>query len=57
MSEAEQIVDAVRERGLTSWYVLAPDEAHGFRKRASRDVFFTTMAVFFERKVRSDPPE
>ena len=37
VSEAEQIVAAVRERGETVWYLRAENEGHGFRKKANRD--------------------
>lgn len=36
-SEAEQILAAVRERGLKAWYLLAKDEGHGFRKKPNID--------------------
>ncbi len=55
VGEAEQIVEAVRAHGNASWYVLAPDEGHGFRKRKNRDVFFAVMALFFERELNSEP--
>ena len=36
-SEAEQILDAVREAGADPWYLLALDEGHGFAKKSNRD--------------------
>jgi dipeptidyl aminopeptidase/acylaminoacyl peptidase len=32
MSESDQIVDALRERGIPHTYLVYPDEGHGFRK-------------------------
>lgn len=49
VSEAEQIVAAMRERGKEVWYMLAPTEGHGFRQRVNRDTFYVAMAMFFER--------
>jgi len=49
MSEAEQIVAAVRARGKEAWYLLARDEGHGFRKRTNVDAMEHVMAMFWER--------
>jgi dipeptidyl aminopeptidase/acylaminoacyl peptidase len=49
LAEAEQIVKAVREGGNEAWYMMAPDEGHGFRKRRTRDTFYRLMATFFEK--------
>jgi dipeptidyl aminopeptidase/acylaminoacyl peptidase len=48
LGEAEQIVKAVRDGGIEAWYMVAPDEGHGFRKRRTRDAFYQLMATFFE---------
>jgi dipeptidyl aminopeptidase/acylaminoacyl peptidase len=49
MSEAEQIVAAVRAKGKEAWYLVAKDEGHGFRKRSNRDQMAYTMSMFWER--------
>ena len=49
LGEAEQIVKAVRDGGNEAWYMMAPDEGHGFRKRQTRDTFYEIMAAFFEK--------
>jgi dipeptidyl aminopeptidase/acylaminoacyl peptidase len=49
LGEAEQIVKAVRDGGNEAWYMMAPDEGHGFRKRQTRDTFYELMAAFFEK--------
>jgi dipeptidyl aminopeptidase/acylaminoacyl peptidase len=49
LGEAQQIVKAVREGGNEAWYMMAPDEGHGFRKRQTRDTFYHLMATFFEK--------
>ena len=48
-SEAEQIVSAVREAGVPTWYLLGKDEGHGFTKRNHEDYLFLSYAMFFER--------
>ena len=37
LSEAEQILAAVREAGGDPWYLVALDEGHGFAKQSNRD--------------------
>ena len=32
MSESDQIVEALRERGIPHTYLVYPDEGHGFEK-------------------------
>ena len=32
MSESDQIVEALRERGIPHTYLVYPDEGHGFKK-------------------------
>jgi dipeptidyl aminopeptidase/acylaminoacyl peptidase len=46
VSEAEQIVNRVRSKGGTVWYLQANDEGHGFQKRQNRDAYYETFAQF-----------
>jgi dipeptidyl aminopeptidase/acylaminoacyl peptidase len=48
-SEAEQILKAVRAAGHDVWYMLAPDEGHGFAKKENRDTF-NLLAILFLQK-------
>ncbi len=47
--ESEQIVAALRDRGLPVDYVTVPDEGHGFVKRANRIRIYGAMAEFLDR--------
>ena len=49
VSEAEQIVKAVRENGYESWYLLAKDEGHGFRKKANQSAYLQAVTLFVEK--------
>lgn len=49
VSEAEQIVKAVRARGREVWQVLATNEGHGFHKKENRDRFSEISVMFLER--------
>ncbi len=49
LSEAEQIVRAVRKQGRDVWYMVAKNEGHGFRKRRNRDLFYSLLILFFDK--------
>jgi dipeptidyl aminopeptidase/acylaminoacyl peptidase len=57
VSEAQQLVAALREREKEVWYMLAPTEGHGFKQRINRDTFYVAMAMFFERYLLHEPIE
>ena len=49
VTEAEQIVKAVKASGKDVWYMLARNEGHGFRKRENRDLSQQLLVLFFEK--------
>ncbi|MGK7297099.1 MAG: S9 family peptidase [Candidatus Wenzhouxiangella sp. M2_3B_020] len=48
VSEAEQIVTALREQGSPVWYMNALNEGHGFRRKENRDLFQEATILFLE---------
>jgi dipeptidyl aminopeptidase/acylaminoacyl peptidase len=48
LSEAAQIVAAVRANGAPVWYVTALNEGHGFQRRENRALFNAVAASFLE---------
>jgi dipeptidyl aminopeptidase/acylaminoacyl peptidase len=46
LSEAEQMVKAIRSHGGTVWYLMAKDEGHGFAKKKNADHQFLSMVLF-----------
>ncbi|HSW00493.1 MAG TPA: S9 family peptidase [Sedimentisphaerales bacterium] len=46
LSEAEQMVERVREHGAPVWYLMAKDEGHGFRKKENADFQFYATILF-----------
>jgi dipeptidyl aminopeptidase/acylaminoacyl peptidase len=48
-SEAEQIVAAVKQKGIPVEYILLPDEGHGISKRENRIRVFTAIVDFLDR--------
>ncbi|MFK7850057.1 MAG: alpha/beta fold hydrolase [Akkermansiaceae bacterium] len=49
VTEAEQIVDAVRKQDQPVWYLNALNEGHGYRKKENRDVFSQTVLMFLKK--------
>lgn len=51
-TESEQIVAAVKKKGIPVEYILLPDEGHGLSKRENRIKVITAMVDFLDRVVR-----
>ncbi len=49
VSEAEQIVKAVRKNKVEVWYLLAEDEGHGFSKKPNRDYYNQAKILFLQK--------
>lgn len=49
VTEAEQMVAALRAQGSPVWYMNALNEGHGFRKKENRDLFAEATILFLER--------
>ncbi len=48
VSEAEQIVAALRAQGHTVWYMNALNEGHGYRKKENRDIYQQAVVLFMQ---------
>jgi dipeptidyl aminopeptidase/acylaminoacyl peptidase len=46
VTEAEQVVAALRAQGLPVWYMNALNEGHGYRKKENRDVYQQATMMF-----------
>jgi dipeptidyl aminopeptidase/acylaminoacyl peptidase len=46
VTEAEQMVKALRDQGGTVWYLMAKDEGHGFAKKKNADFQFLSTILF-----------
>jgi dipeptidyl aminopeptidase/acylaminoacyl peptidase len=51
-SESEQIVTAMKQRGIPVTYVLYPDEGHGFRRPENRRSFTAVVEAFLAKHLR-----
>ena len=48
LTEAEQMVKALRDQGNQVWYLMAKDEGHGFAKKKNTDFQFLSTILFFQ---------
>ena len=48
LNEAEQIIKTVQQNGVTTWYLMANDEGHGFSKKKNIDYEFYTTIQFIQ---------
>ncbi len=48
VTEAIQVVDALRAQGQPVWYMNALNEGHGFRKKENRDVYGQASIMFLQ---------
>ena len=46
VSEAEQIVAALRSQGQPVWYMNALNEGHGYRKKGNSDIYQQATTLF-----------
>ncbi|GJM21043.1 MAG: peptidase S9 family protein [Planctomycetota bacterium] len=51
VSEAERIVNALRDNGRDVWSLLADDEAHGLRRPANRELFLQASVLFLQQRL------
>lgn len=51
-TEAEQIVAAVKQKGIPVEYILLDDEGHGLSKRENRIRVFTAIVDFLDRELK-----
>ena len=54
MSESEQLVKALRERGQTVWYMNALNEGHGYDKKENRDLYQQATFLFLQKYLLGD---
>ena len=54
VTEATQMVEALRKEGHTVWYMNALNEGHGYRKRENRDTFQLATVLFFKMHLVDD---
>lgn len=51
-AESDQIVEALKSRGIEVQYMLKEDEGHGFRNEENRFDFYRAMEKFLEKQIK-----
>lgn len=51
VTEAEQIVKAMRDNNKAVWYMNALNEGHGYRKKENRDIYQQAVVLFFQQNL------
>ena len=54
VTEAIQVVDALRAQGQPVWYMNALNEGHGYRKKENRDVYQQAAIMFLQEYLLGD---
>ena len=54
MSESEQLVEALRARGQTVWYMNAINEGHGYGRKENRDLYQQAAILFLRKYLLAD---
>lgn len=49
VTEAVQMVSALRAQGSPVWYMNALNEGHGYKKKENRDIYQQAMVLFFRQ--------
>jgi dipeptidyl aminopeptidase/acylaminoacyl peptidase len=55
VTEAVQIVAALRENGQSVWYMNALNEGHGYRKKENRDIYQQATMLFLQTHLADAP--
>ncbi len=56
-AESDQVVEALRKKGLTVEYIVKDNEGHGFYNEENKFEFYGAMEKFFEQHLRKAVPE
>ncbi len=51
VTEAVQVVNALRAQGQPVWYMNALNEGHGYRKKENRDVYQQAVVLFLQEQL------
>lgn len=57
VTESEQIVTALRQRGQPVWYMNALNEGHGYDRKENRDAYQQAALLFLQRFLLKQQPQ
>ena len=55
-SESDQMVEALKARGVDVQYMVKDDEGHGFRSEENQYEFYAAMEAFLEKHLQPNAP-
>ncbi len=55
ISEAGQMVAALKKNGVPLWYVVGTNEGHGFAKKLNQDFLQAVEVMFLRRYLVGEP--
>jgi len=53
-SESRQMLDKLKNNGITTWFLMANDEGHGYAKKKNQDFLFYASVMFVRRFLLGD---
>ncbi len=56
-SESDQMVEAMKQRGVEVEYLVKDNEGHGFRNEENRFEFYRSMGAFLQKNIGDTPAE
>jgi dipeptidyl aminopeptidase/acylaminoacyl peptidase len=51
--ESDEVVAAVKKNGVTSEYIVFPDEGHGFTKKANQIAGYSAVLRFLDQHLKN----
>jgi len=57
VTESEQIVNALRDRGQPVWYMNALNEGHGYERKENRDAYEQAALLFLQQYLLGQEPQ
>jgi dipeptidyl aminopeptidase/acylaminoacyl peptidase len=53
-TESRQMVDKLKDNGITPWFLMANDEGHGYAKKKNQDFLFYATVMFVREYLLSE---
>ena len=53
-SESRQLLERMKDSGVTTWFLMANDEGHGYAKKKNQDFQFYATIMFVRRFLLND---
>jgi len=54
LTKSQQLVEALRARGQTVWFMNARNEGHGYSRKENRDLYQQAAIMFLQKYLLAD---